>query len=156
MTDSDRCRTYYCVSDRKHWQKGYHGYSRVVGVPGLPTHSIPSASRNGSGWKTRRRRRPRRSGNRTCLSMPVAPLAAPRTWQIREENSRPGDWTRTVLPEAAVPPPSAIDLPAADPLQRPVDPKLLVTSGAKGPSARRQRPAKVDKPTKKVRCVHVL
>jgi hypothetical protein len=62
----------------------------------------------------------------------------------------------SVLPEADVHPPSAIDLPAADPLQRPVDPKLLVTSGARGPPARRQRPAKAEKPTRKVRYVHVL
>ena len=62
----------------------------------------------------------------------------------------------SVLPAAALPPPSAIDSPAADPLQKPLDPKLLVTSGAKGPPARRQRPAKADKPKKKVSCVHVL
>ena len=61
-----------------------------------------------------------------------------------------------VLPAAALPLPSAIDLPAADPLQKPVDPKLLVTSGAKGPPARRQRPAKADRQSRKVRCVHVL
>jgi hypothetical protein len=59
--------------------------------------------------------------------------------------------SRTVMPATAQVPTSA-----DDPLQRPVDPKLLVTSGARGPPARRQRPAKVDKPTKKVRCVHVL
>ena len=62
----------------------------------------------------------------------------------------------SVMPEAAVPPHSAIGLPAADPLQRPVDPKRLVKSGAKGPPARRQHPAKADKPTRKVLCVHVL
>jgi hypothetical protein len=54
------------------------------------------------------------------------------------------------MPAAAPDPPSA-----ADPLQMPVDPKLLVTSGAKGSPARRQRPAKVDK-HKKVLCVHLL
>ena len=59
--------------------------------------------------------------------------------------------SRTVMPAAAQVPTSAVD-----PLQMPVDPKLLVTSGAKGPPARRQRPAKADKPTKKVRGVHVL
>jgi hypothetical protein len=33
VTDSDRRRTYYCVADRKHWQKGYHGYSGGRGGP---------------------------------------------------------------------------------------------------------------------------
>jgi hypothetical protein len=58
--------------------------------------------------------------------------------------------SRTVMPAAAQVPTSAVD-----PLQMPVDPKLLVTSGAKGPPARRQRPAKVHKQTK-VLCVHLL
>ena len=55
--------------------------------------------------------------------------------------------------------PAAAQVPtsADDPLQKPVDPKLLVSSGAKGPPAHRQRPAKADKPTKKkVCCVHAV
>ena len=64
---------------------------------------------------------------------------------------------RGKLKSVKLPPPSAVDLPAADPLQKDVDPKLLVTSGSKGPPARRQHSAKADKrPTRKVRCVHVL
>jgi hypothetical protein len=76
-----------------------------------------------------------------------------RPWQRRGHGiAQRGKLTsRTVMPAAAQVPTSA-----DDPLQRPVDPKLLVTSGARGPPARRQRPAKVDKPTKKVHCVHVL
>ncbi len=37
-----------------------------------------------------------------------------------------------------------------------VDPKLLVKSRSRGPPARRNIPAKDDKPGKKVRCFHVL
>jgi hypothetical protein len=33
VTDSEGLRRYFCVSDRKHWQKGYHGYSRGRGGP---------------------------------------------------------------------------------------------------------------------------
>jgi hypothetical protein len=60
--------------------------------------------------------------------------------------------SRAVMPAVAQDPTSADD----DPLQKPLDPKRLITSGSKGPAARRQHPAKVDRPAKKVLCVHVL
>ena len=82
--------------------------------------------------------------------MPVYASCAPGS--AADMASQRGKLTsRTVMPAAAQVPTSA-----DDPLQKPVDPKLLVTSGAKGPPARRQRPAKTDKTTKKVCCVHVL
>ncbi len=81
--------------------------------------------------------------------MPVYASCAPGS--AADMASQRGKLTsRTVMPAAAQIPTSA-----DDPLQKPVDPKLLVTSGAKGPPARRQRPAKTIKPIK-VRCVHVL
>ena len=83
--------------------------------------------------------------------MPVFASCAPGS---AADMANQGGKRPSVLPAAAVPSPSAI--PAADPLQRPVDPKLLVTSKAKGPPARRQRPAKADKTAKKVSCVRVL
>jgi hypothetical protein len=58
--------------------------------------------------------------------------------------------SRNVMPAAAHDPPSA-----DDPLQKPVDPKLLVTSGSKGPPERRMRPAKNMKQMK-VLCIPFL
>ncbi len=81
--------------------------------------------------------------------MPVFASCAP--GRAADMASQRGKLTsRTVMPAAAPDPPSA-----DDPLQKPVDPKLLITSGAKGPPARRQLPAKVDK-HKKILCIHLI
>jgi hypothetical protein len=84
--------------------------------------------------------------------MPVYASCAPGS--AADLASQKGKLTsRSVMPADAQVPTSA-----DDPLQKPVDPQLLISSGpgAKGPPARRQRPAKAGKSTKKVRCVHVL
>ena len=83
--------------------------------------------------------------------MPVFASCAPGS-TADMANQRGKLTSKNVMTAAAQDPPSAA---GDDPLQKPVDPKLLATSGSKGPPARRQRPTK-DVKQKKVLCVHFL
>ena len=67
MTDSAGQTTYYCVSDRKHWQKGGSGYYGLVEVPALP-RSAAAVPCVGSGQRA-----------------PVLPGYAPRCRPLQQE-----------------------------------------------------------------------